>query len=408
MSALRETTPMVGPGNNAPGAPGRPSRRRPSAARPVGAAGAARRSAQQNLARREANLRISRRVSGPATGISRAPMADAPLGELPEFISGAQPGVAVDVHLPGWDDPLPASAPAAPQRAAAPQARPVAAPSQRPATAPQSRAAQAQPQRRMAPAPRAQGAPGPQARRMSGPAPRATQPVQRGAVLTPAAAQVASVGVASASAAVAAPSPQRLGLPLKTLTRPLFKTLPGGAQETSSRRIPRLSNAAVFVSAITLLVITVGLIVALQIRVTQVNEQRGAELSQISALQASNIAQREANSALASNTKVAGFAHGRLVQPDVEDVTFRSAGNRADMAARAAAALHKLPLNPVGGIASAKDAATGTTPGAAGTTTASAATSGAGTSIDSTVSNTAATGATGATTTPQTGAGVTP
>jgi hypothetical protein len=412
MSALRETTPIVGPGNGSQSGPGRPQRRRPTAARPVGAAGQARRSAQQNLARREANLRISRRVSGPAAGVTRAAIAGAPVADLPDFIAGRGP--ASDVHLPGWDDPLPepAAAPQAranaapPARAEQPQNRPVQG---RPAQ-PQGRAPQ--PQRRMAPPQRPQGT-APQGRRMSGPSPQ--NQAQRGAILVPATVGSAvPVGGASA-AALPASSPQRSGLPLKTLTRPLFKLLPGGAPDASPRRLPRVTNAAVFVSAITLLVVTVGLIVALQIRVTQVNEQMGTELGQISALQASNIAQREANSALASNTKVAGFAHGRLVQPDVEDVTFRSAGNRSEMATRAATALRKLPVNPIGGIAAAKVATNAdgttaptaaTTPITAAATDASATPSGTGTSIDTTVDQ--ATAATGTTATPQTGAGVTP
>ncbi|MEN0015271.1 MAG: hypothetical protein AAGC46_18010, partial [Solirubrobacteraceae bacterium] len=91
MTALRDQAPSAAPTTpnvfqGQPGAPRPSTARRPQPTRrSVGAAGQARRSLQRDLARREAGLRINRRVSGAAGGLTREPMAP-----LPDFMDSTE------------------------------------------------------------------------------------------------------------------------------------------------------------------------------------------------------------------------------------------------------------------------------------------------------------------------------
>ncbi|MDQ8045502.1 MAG: hypothetical protein AAGC46_12400, partial [Solirubrobacteraceae bacterium] len=186
----------------------------------------------------------------------------------------------------------------------------------------------------------------------------------------------------------------------------VFKTLPGGAQETAPRRLPRLSAPAMIVMAISLLVITIGGVVALQIRMTQVNERMGEDLGAISTIQQQNIQMRERLTRQTTSAVVDNVAANRkMIEPDVSDVVFRSAGNRAKMAMKAAAALKAAPIAPTdtaaGTTTTATDSGTADT-GAAATDATSAgtaaATSATGASMGSGVTSTSDTPAAATTT----------
>lgn len=323
MSAVpKPTTPRPLPGQGLPPQE-RPATRRPGPGRQsVGAAGQARRSLQRDLARREASLRVNRRVSGPVGGIVR----EAAPQQRPSTPQTQQPQ----------------------QRAAMP-----AAPPQRTAPAPQQRVAPA-PRQRVAPAQRPRVAP----------APQRTAPVPQTRV---APARVAPQPLANPQLRPA----QRQAAP----ARPVLVALDGAAHAGARRR---LSTPAWIVSSIVMLVVTIGAVVALQIQMTQVNEQIGADLASITRQEQRVTQLRERISRQVGGARIEGEAGRRgLVQPDVSDVRYLKAGNRADTARRAAEALAHAPSQSA--IAAAAAAAAAGTTTADGTTT--TATTGAAQSV---------------------------
>ncbi len=328
MSALRETTPGVGSGNGVPVSGRSPQPRRPTAARPVGAAGVQRRSLQRDLARREANLRINRRVSGAAAGIVRPPLA----GPASTAVEAPAPQQRMTSPRPAAPQQHPPASPAspgpyAPGQRTAPSARP-AAPAR--GMAPQSRAGIGAPSRQSQPQPQARVAP-------------ATRPAAPYGV-----GQAAALAAALSEPAFVAPRPA------PTPQRPILTTLPGGAIGEPARKDRRLSNPAILVAAFVLLVVTVGAVVALQIGMTQISEQRGADLGKITTLQQKNIALKEGIGRLVSASRVddAATASG-LVEPSVEDVRYLSRGDRTALAAKAARVLKTAPVAPTAAQAAA-------------------------------------------------------
>ncbi len=329
MTALRvqDTETPVSPTSTP--APPRAPRRAGTARRQTTAAGQARRSLQRDLARREASLRINRRASGPAGGLQR-PAAPTP----PQ----AQPPISPQV-------PVARPAAAMPAMPVQPQ------PSQRAA-------------RPVAPAPR------PAVRRAPAPAP---QPVaaRPGADLRPPQAR-APYGVAPATAAaVATAESQARPAQVAAPARP-FIVLPGGAPDAAPGTRRRLSTPAVIISALVAVVLTIGMIVAAQIRVTQMNEQIGSDLAANSQLTQSTTALKERISALATTARIDDEAQRRqLIEPDPVDVRYLSTGDRAQTAERAARVLRQQPLNPAGGpratTSSAAPTTTSTTPTATST-----------------------------------------
>lgn len=349
MTALRvETTDA--PNSPNPSAPPRAARRAGATRRQGTAAGQTRRSLQRDLARREASLRISRRASGPVGGVQRpAPVAP------PQ----AQPAPA-------------AQQPAARRTPTAPMAQP--APAVRPA-----------PQRPVA---RQQAAP---AARVQQPRLPAQRPAARGVDLRQPAPATAPYGVEPATAYAAAPAQVPQPAPAVAPARP-FVVMPGGAPEAAPGTQRRVSTSAVIISALVAVVLTIGLIVAAQIRVTQMNEQIGSDLATTSQLTQSTTSLKERISALATTARIDDEAQRRqLIEPDPVDVTYLSAGDRAQMADRAARVLRQQPLNPAGGPRSTAPAATATAPSAATTTTSTTAPTAAPSSVATAPTTTTAT-----------------
>lgn len=335
MTALRvETTDA--PNSPNPSAPPRAARRAGAARRQGTAAGQTRRSLQRDLARREASLRISRRASGPVGGVQRSAPVTPPQ---------AQPA-------PVAQQPVARRAPAAPMAQPAPAVRPA-------------------PQRPVA---RQQAAPA----RVQQPRVPTQRPAARGVDLRQPAPATAPYGVEPATAYAAAPAqapqPQPQPAPAVAPARP-FVVMPGGAPEAAPGTQRRVSTSAVIISALVAVVLTIGLIVAAQIRVTQMNEQIGSDLATTSQLTQSTTSLKERISALATTARIDDEAQRRqLIEPDPVDVTYLSAGDRAQMADRAARVLRQQPLNPAGGPrstapAATAPAATATAPSAATTTT---------------------------------------
>ncbi|MFT4035989.1 MAG: hypothetical protein QM679_10495 [Patulibacter sp.] len=308
-------------------------RRAGSATRPGNAAGQQRRSLERNLARREAALRISRRVSGPAGGISRPapqqPPAQPPTVS-PEPIAVERPGDLAPVAAP----PRPASTP---RTANDPPAVRTAA---IPARTPQPRGGTPRPAARA-------GRPAAARTRPEVPV-RADGVTPRGVDL-----RVPTVaGRASAPATVSAEAaiPEVRQSPQQHAPRRLVVLTGTAAQsERGSRR--RLSTAAVVLSALVAIVLTVGVVVAAQIRVTQMNEQIGRDLGQISRLQQATVAQKERISSLVTSARIDDEAERQqLIEPDPVDVTYLETGDRTKIAARAAQILRSQPVTPVGGV----------------------------------------------------------
>ncbi len=107
-----------------------------------------------------------------------------------------------------------------------------------------------------------------------------------------------------------------------------------------------------------MLVVTIGAVVALQIQMTQVNEQIGSDLASITRQEQRVTQLRERISRQVGGARIEGEAGRRgLVQPDVSDVRYLKAGNRADTARRAAEALAHAPSQSA--IAAAAAAAAG-------------------------------------------------
>ncbi|MBJ7472634.1 MAG: hypothetical protein JHD16_15105 [Solirubrobacteraceae bacterium] len=355
------TTPAVRPTSPAGAPAARSPRRHGAASRHVGAAGQTRRNLQRDLARREASLRISRRVSGPAEGVTRPPLADVPTAQpsAPTSAPAAAPfNEPVDLPLAPQQisvTPAPAGAFDVPSFVAAPVVRRVPRP-QAPAPqraarpAPQQRATVAQPQARVAPA---TPAPGP-------------------ATAVAAAAARPRPLAAAASALAAAPA----RLPLSLPQRPRLTVLPGGLVETAPAGRRRVSTPAVMVAAITIVILTFGAILGLQISKTQVNAQMGSDLTAISTLQQKVTATREKLNRASASANVDGEARSkRLVEPDLRDVRFTRVGGRAAAAERARRLLEKAPVAPTAAqLKAAADkakaaqptAATGTVTGTAG------------------------------------------
>ena len=427
--AARQSAPVGTPGN-------RVARRHGAASRQVGAAGQTRRTLQRDLARREASLRISRRVSGPAGGVTRPPFADAPpqpaapaapfnepvvLAPTPAPAPVAQPtptqprpavagidlrGAPAGLDVPSFiaspltRGPRRVAAPSQPARATPPAGRRVPAP-QRP-----QRARQQPAQRRpvqQAQRPVAQASAAPQLRPM--------------AVAAPAMAPRTSPLAAAASALAAAPA----RLPISLPARPRLTALPGGLVEAAPAGKRRISTAAVMLTAITIVILTFGAILGLQIRKTQVNEQMGSDLGAISALQQKVTATREQLNRESASANVDGAARkGGLFEPDLTDVRFTRVGNRAEAAERAKRLLSKAPVAPTAAelaaaqakakaaaAAAGASAATGTTDAAtADASTTGQTTSGADASMTSVPGSTSTPQASGAAT-DTTGAGVT-
>lgn len=332
---------MSTPAKQMPAAPAGTSR---SARRRGGPAGAsvARRSLERDLARREASLRINRRASGPAGGVARGPL----------------PGSAASKSAAAFFDEPPQAAPAAPAVAPAPTSTP--APIESAPAGLELPAFIASPQATPASAPaRVSPRPGFSTRQAPAQAPHRV-----GAVLTPQPSPVTAAG--SAAVAVAIPIADPAAAP-KSLAFPKLQTLRGGLSEY--QRPARLSNVpAMVVGAVVLLVITVGFVLATQIAMTQVNEQIGADLGQITRLEQTNTALRETNSSKVAAAPVLGAARSRgLVEPSPGDVRAVRAGDRSLTAERAARALRRAGIVPVAGAAATGDAAAstpGTTPGA--------------------------------------------
>lgn len=300
MSAVPKTVkplPLPATGN----APGRTTRR--PGASTTGQTSDVRRRLQRDLDRREASLRINRRVSGPVGGVSRP--ASAP--QLP--LSSPATGPVQRAANPATPA-QPAVRPAAPaRREPAPQAAPAPPSWTQPATA----------------------------------AARATRP--------------ATAFAAAAAPAVAAP------LPLPALPRsPLIK-IDGGRAAAGQGKKRRLSVPAVLLSAAVMFVLTIGVIVALQIQMTQVNEQLGADLAQVSRHEQAVTQLREQISRQVAGAQIAGEVSRRgLVEPDVADVRYLKAGDRAATAQRAADALAHAPVAGAAAAQAADAAAAPVTP----------------------------------------------
>ncbi len=327
------TTPVARPSAPA-GTPGnRTPRRHGAASRQVGAAGQTRRSLSRDLARREASLRISRRVSGPVGGVTRPPFADAPQQPVAD---------AVPFNEPVALAPVPAPAPVA-RRSPAP-AKPVAGVVDLGATPAHLEI----PSFVSAPAPRVAG----RAARPTAPAQAPQRPVARAAaapqlrpmpVAAPAMAPRSRPLASAASALASAPA----RLPISLPPRPRLTALPGGLVESAPAGKRRVSTPAVMVAAITIVILAFGAILGLQIRKTQVNEQMGADLGAISALQQKVTATREQLNRASTSANVDGAARkGGLFEPDLTDVRFTRVGNRAEAAERAKRLLSKAPVAP--------------------------------------------------------------
>lgn len=308
-----------------------------AARRRAGAAGTARRSLERDLARREASLRISRRVSGPAGGVAR-PAATAA--------------------------PAPTQRPAQPPISRAPQGRSAAAQVSAPIDVPEFLATgrgAAQP--RPAVQPRLAAQPRPAAR--SSVAPAAMRPVlsPRGARLTPA-------SPAGATAHAHAPAPAHAHAPALAhapAPRPVLQALRGGLSD-EDRATGRLSTVPrMIVTSVVLLVVTVGVVLATQIAMTQINEQIGANLGTISRLEQANTGLAEGISGRVAAAPVLGEARSRgLEEPEPGDVRAVRAGDRELTAERAAKALSRAAVVTPGATAStATSAPTGTSAAAA-------------------------------------------
>ncbi len=303
----------------------RPATRRAGAARrPVSAAGQNRRTLERNLAAREASLRISRRASGAAGPLTRpAPLPEAPQPQYDPPVARVATATLPTARI------TPAAAPAPSAR---PAARVVPAPvAPRPAARPE-------------PAPAAWVAP------RTAPAPMpARRPAQPLAMTRP---------LAIGSAAVAMPAPAPALAPQR---RRQLVVLPGGGEQLRER----FSVPAMIVGAVLALVLTVGVIVAVQIRVTQLNEQVGHDLSATTQLQQSTVSQREQISTLVSSARIDDeVARKQLIEPDPQDVRFLSAAEAEAVGSRAAQVLRSAPT-----ASAATAAPASATPAAVGATT---------------------------------------
>ncbi len=108
--------------------------------------------------------------------------------------------------------------------------------------------------------------------------------------------------------------------------------------------------------------LTVGVIVAVQIRVTQLNEQVGRDLSATTQLQQSTVSQREQISTLVTSARIDDeAARKQLIEPDPQDVRYLSAGEAEAMGSRAAQVLRSQPAAPATPAAAAPAAAAATT-----------------------------------------------
>ncbi|MDO9354850.1 MAG: hypothetical protein Q7T55_14225, partial [Solirubrobacteraceae bacterium] len=255
---------------------------------------------------------------------------------------------------------------------------------------------------------------GPQSRAGRAPSPQAratTAPVARGADIRPAAPYGVGAPAAMAAAMVAPAFEEAQLAPATAAARPKLIALPGGATESDAPKARRFSNPTVFIAGLVLFVLTVGMIVAVQIRMTQISERVGSDLGSINVLQQQNTALKEANNRALSAARVNNaIQSSRLIEPDVDALTFLNDRAQSATLAKAVRVLEGAPAAPTAAELAAKaaaaDAATGGT-GVAG----AAVTAAAGTTGTSTAAPPAAETSTAGTTqtaSSQTATGVTP